>query len=229
MGAKAFTAFSKIANVVESIPEENDRIKFLYSVMRYGWFEEEPFLEFPYSAMFEGLREDIDNSRTSRNNNKGGRPRKNETLPETPEITGAKKTKNGGFNDCETGVSEIENGGYETAKTPVSKNENPNQANTSQNNIVQDRGSGANSCTKARPQDAAEVQMYADEFAASKGLPPIDAERFIAYHEQQGWKLSNGNSMKDWKATVRTWTLRQAKGGGNGRAGLQSEYATNGW
>lgn len=36
----------------------------------------------------------------------------------------------------------------------------------------------------------------------------IDPQRFIDYHEQQGWKLSNGNKMKDWKATIRTWESR---------------------
>lgn len=32
----------------------------------------------------------------------------------------------------------------------------------------------------------------------------IDAERFIDYYEANGWKVGK-NSMKNWKATVRTW------------------------
>lgn len=36
----------------------------------------------------------------------------------------------------------------------------------------------------------------------------IDPEAFIDYYAQQGWKLSNGNPMKDWKAAVRTWERR---------------------
>lgn len=32
----------------------------------------------------------------------------------------------------------------------------------------------------------------------------IDAEHFIDYYESNGWKVGR-NSMKDWKATIRTW------------------------
>ena len=32
----------------------------------------------------------------------------------------------------------------------------------------------------------------------------VDAERFIDYHDSNGWKVGK-NAMKDWKATVRTW------------------------
>ena len=39
----------------------------------------------------------------------------------------------------------------------------------------------------------------------------IDAEAFIDYYQQQGWKLANGNKMKDWQAAVRTWEKRDKK------------------
>ena len=42
------------------------------------------------------------------------------------------------------------------------------------------------------------------DYTAEKGLA-IDAERFIDYYEAQGWKLSNGNQMKDWRAAARRW------------------------
>lgn len=35
----------------------------------------------------------------------------------------------------------------------------------------------------------------------------VDPERFIAYYESNGWKVGR-NSMKDWKAAVRTWEKR---------------------
>ena len=38
----------------------------------------------------------------------------------------------------------------------------------------------------------------------------IDPESFVDYYERQGWVLSNGQKMKDWKATVRTWEKRDA-------------------
>lgn len=39
----------------------------------------------------------------------------------------------------------------------------------------------------------------------------IDAEAFIDYYQQQGWKLANGNKMKDWQAAIRTWEKREKK------------------
>ena len=32
----------------------------------------------------------------------------------------------------------------------------------------------------------------------------VDAEKFFNYYESNGWKVGK-NSMKDWKACVRTW------------------------
>lgn len=37
----------------------------------------------------------------------------------------------------------------------------------------------------------------------------IDGEKFYDYCEANGWKLSNGNKMKDWKAAIRTWEGRK--------------------
>ena len=36
----------------------------------------------------------------------------------------------------------------------------------------------------------------------------VNADKFIDYYEQQGWKLSNGNAMKVWKAAIRNWAAR---------------------
>ena len=37
----------------------------------------------------------------------------------------------------------------------------------------------------------------------------IDQEHFVDYYSQQGWKLSNGQKMRDWKAAIRTWEHRE--------------------
>lgn len=33
----------------------------------------------------------------------------------------------------------------------------------------------------------------------------VDPEKFYDYYQTQGWKLANGNSMKDWQSAIRTW------------------------
>lgn len=39
----------------------------------------------------------------------------------------------------------------------------------------------------------------------------VDPERFFDYYESQGWKLSNGNKMKDWKASCRNWHRKEVE------------------
>lgn len=46
------------------------------------------------------------------------------------------------------------------------------------------------------------------EYLTSAELDSVDPGRFYDYYEQQGWKLSNGNQMKDWKAAARNWQRR---------------------
>jgi hypothetical protein len=58
----------------------------------------------------------------------------------------------------------------------------------------------------ARPT-LAEVEAYCRE--RSNG---IDPGHFHDYYEAQGWRRSNGNPIRDWRAAVRTWERNQANG-----------------
>ncbi|MBU5626503.1 hypothetical protein KQI82_06165 [Oscillibacter sp. MSJ-2] len=53
------------------------------------------------------------------------------------------------------------------------------------------------------PPTAEEAKAYCAQYG-------IEAERFVDYYAAQGWKLSNGNPMKDWRAAVRNWAHRRA-------------------
>ncbi len=46
------------------------------------------------------------------------------------------------------------------------------------------------------------------EYMAELGLPTHFPQKFLDYYEAQGWKLSNGVKMADWRATCRTWKTR---------------------
>ena len=51
----------------------------------------------------------------------------------------------------------------------------------------------------------------------------VNAERFLAYYESNGWKVGK-NSMKDWKAAVRTWESENGKNSnGSSKETLQQE------
>ena len=54
-----------------------------------------------------------------------------------------------------------------------------------------------------KPPTVDEVRAYCQE----KGYT-IDPERFVDYYTSNGWKVGQ-NSMKDWKAAVRTWSRKE--------------------
>lgn len=58
--------------------------------------------------------------------------------------------------------------------------------------------------TRFKPPSAEDVKAYCLE----KGYH-VDAERFVDYYTSNGWKVGR-NSMKDWRAAVRTWEKKDA-------------------
>ena len=74
-----------------------------------------------------------------------------------------------------------------------------------------------------KPRAATFIPPTADEvraFVEAQGLA-VDAARFVDKYTSQGWKLSNGLQMKDWKAAVRLWARMDA----DGRAGWNHSRA----
>lgn len=129
----SFTIFDKFKGVLDSIPDEGDRAAMALAVIEYGLTEAEPEFGYPMSAIFEGMREDIDCSRTARNSNKGGRPKGSRNKPKAAPSLDAEvsdKEKNGGFENQKPPFSEEE--------TPVSETGNPIQDRTEQDNTGQD-------------------------------------------------------------------------------------------
>lgn len=46
-------------------------------------------------------------------------------------------------------------------------------------------------------------------YMAELGLPPSFPQKFLDYYLAQGWKLSNGVKMVDWKAACRNWKSKE--------------------
>lgn len=55
------------------------------------------------------------------------------------------------------------------------------------------------------PPTVEQVQSYCIERRNT-----VDAERFVDFYDAKGWKIGN-QTMKDWKAAVRTWERRETK------------------
>lgn len=174
-----FTYFKKITNMADMIPNKTDRERFIVAVVEYGTKNIEPELEFPFDALFEGIRGDIDNSVRSQCMNKGGRKKKDaQNQPEETQKTVVSESENGGFQEIETQTK-------------------PNQAKPNQAIPNHSRSRAA-----FKPPSPTEVAEYVNE----KGLD-IDAEHFCDFYQSKGWKIGK-DTMKDWRAAARNWARR---------------------
>lgn len=79
------------------------------------------------------------------------------------------------------------------------KNKNKNKNNISPNGDIGNLGEKSPTRARFVPPTVEEVQDYCQERNNR-----VDASRFIDYYTSNGWKVGR-QSMKDWKAAVRTW------------------------
>lgn len=84
------------------------------------------------------------------------------------------------------------------------------------------KGACAPQARRFEPPTKDEVSAY----ALDQGIVGMDADRFIDYYSAQGWRLSNGNAMKDWRAAVRNWARRDQ--GEKGGAAYEGEWEYDG-
>ena len=219
--ASKFTWFPKLTAALERVPE-GPRGELCWAIIQYGTNGVEPeFTDWALSAVFESLREDIDNSLAARNKNKGGRPRKG----------GKRET---GVSDStettETGVSENGNGGFEvleTTETGVSEHENPSLYTSPCQAIPSQSIPGQGS---ADVHDAPTEEECVAEFQTNclRG----DPRAFFDFYASQGWRKSNGLPITDWRKQARQWHRRQVERDAEDRARgkpTQGEVAEAAW
>lgn len=201
----SFTMFGKFVAAADALPLE-DQHEFFYVLAQYGCKGEVPEIKSTtVKALFMLAKEDIKNSVKAREKNKGGRPK--------TQKQGVSENENGGFSSSKTG-------GFETSKQGVSENENPlliNQTNTDQYKPNHSK-KGKDKQTRTKkfvPPSPAEVENYANEWISCNPnhegvFSASDAEQFVNFYASNGWKVGR-NQMKDWKASVRTWHLRNER------------------
>lgn len=205
--ANKFTWFPKLTNALERVPE-GPRAQLLWAIVQYGTNGVEPeFEDWALSAVFESLREDIDNSVEARAKNKGGRPRKAKPGAEPEPQNG-----NGGFEVSETdktGVSESENGGFEVSETTETPPYIPDHTKPDQTigSPIQGRADAMRAAPEGfEPPTLEECRAH---FATNclKG----DPDTFWAHYESQGWVKSNGQPVDSLSASALLWSKRQVE------------------
>lgn len=205
MEERTFTWFPKLTRVMRSLPPEL-AAEFAVAVANYGTNGIEPSFENPImEAVFEGVREDIDNSANNRSKNKGGRPSQKKAQDATKNNPGS-KTEKPGFENPKTPVFENENQGFDTQETPVSESENPSyiyQAKPSHTKPSQD-----NPPTPLADELDAEPGEF--EAFAMAALDAFNAETGQDYRSSGGtdWLdlrriFDNGRTVDDVRAVVR--------------------------
>ena len=200
----AFTWFDKFTEVLESIPDDEQRDEFAAALVMYGALGKEPELAWPLNALFAAVRPDVDNSSEMRKRAaRGGRPAKSQvgkvSKTQKPEVSETEKPEVSA--NAKPEVSE-------SAKPAGLGNGKPNlsQAKLSQSKLNQREGA----CTRAfKPPTVAEVAAHCE----AKGYS-IDAEAFIAYYTARGWKTNRGAPIKDWRAACTTWSKNEGRFGG---------------
>ena len=105
-------------------------------------------------------------------------------------------------------------------------NHNSNQTVSEEIGVCANRGSAEGDkpprASRFTPPSLTEVEQYCKERGNK-----VDAQRFVDFYTAKGWKIGK-QSMKDWKAAVRTWE-RNDNGGKIGRAIPSGKDYLEGW
>lgn len=89
------------------------------------------------------------------------------------------------------------------SKCMETKTKTNTETKTNTSSAIAERSSSAQK--RFAPPSVDEVRAYCLERGNS-----VDAQKFVDFYASKGWKVGN-QSMKDWKAAVRTWEQREEK------------------
>ena len=212
---RKFSWFPKMTLVLRSLPAEYVG-EMAMAMTEYGTFGTEPQFSNPLlMAVFEGVREDIENSIAQRYSNKGGRPKSKDATktPVTESETPVSDDKTR-VSETETPVAETETRVTDEKSSSENVEPIPYQSIPYQSNPDQEkRKGGARGPARFRAPTPQEV----DAFASEHGLS-VDGAAFCDFYASKGWRVGS-SPMRDWRAAARNWARRDA--GGAGRAGAR--------
>lgn len=220
--------YGSFYEAVSLLPLESQG-KVYDAIFKFAFENIEAELEGVELAVFLLIKPQLIANRTKYENGcKGGRPKK--------EVEEQKTDENGDYSkdskakDNQNGTESQPNGKQEEAekkpinnlgKTESKPNENDNENDNENVNVnvnVNDNGSRGTTRKRFVRPTLDEVKQYCVERHNS-----VDAQRFIDFYSSKGWLVGN-QTMKDWKAAVRTWEQRENNSNVSKQATLATKY-----
>jgi len=189
----SFVFYNDWIDMIEELDDES-RGKLLLAIMRYQNGGEIPDMDIGARVAFAQIKKQFQKDKEKyeetvnarREAGKlGGRPKANGF---SEKQTKAKKAN--GFSEKQT-----------KAKKPDNDNVNDNDNDKEKENAPTEHE--RKSAPRFIPPTAEQVRDYCKERNNS-----VNAEQFVDFYTSKGWKVGK-ETMKDWKAAVRTWEKRE--------------------
>ena len=188
--SNTFTWFEKFGDAIAGMPKDKGD-ELIAALVRYGALGEEPeFDDWALESMFVVMRDDIECSVKSRNENKGGRPKKTKDSADAkPPVSDSAKPP----------VSGNENPGFSDSQNPpTGKKQNPIQDKT-----IQDNTEDLKELPSGRPDDSvpySEIVGYLNAKAGTAYKPSGNKTRtVIRARWGEGFRLDDFRAVVDAK------------------------------
>ena len=162
-----------------------DQLVAYNAIFDYAFDDISPNIKGAASAIFKLAKPQIDaNNKRYKNGKRGGRPK-----------TKTKPSENQSETESEANVNVNEN-----VNVNVNDKERDTPSTTNDNTVIANDNRVINK--RFAPPSLEEVRAYCMERNNN-----VDPEAFMDFYASKGWKVGN-QTMKDWKASVRTWERR---------------------
>ena len=192
MERESFVFYRSFHEAISEIEDKALRMDCFNAIVKYGLYGIEPEDDNPMVQMvFKLVKPQLDaNNKRYENGRKGA---------EFGKLGGRPRKIPIGDNDKNPlGVSS------DTPNVNVNVNVNDNV----NENVKDKKEKSGTKTTRFTPPTVDEVREYCNERQNQ-----VDANRFVDFYASKGWKVGS-QSMKDWKACVRTWERRDAHSSG---------------
>lgn len=210
---------------IRNLPDA-ERLRMYDAVMDFGFGNEvgelPPLLNAVFMVMAPTLERSVRFEQNQRENGlKGGRPKKqpgNPAQTQTEEDDNPEKTRDEACENPEETKSETSENLAVDLAADLAADHDKDVEKDFDKDADKDPGRKRGPRTaRFTPPSEEEVRAYCQERRNS-----VNPQRFVDFYAAKGWRIGR-ESMKDWRAAVRTWEGRGTDGRDNGHGGEDQE------